>query len=128
MAQTINIYIGESDPAVTDFAVEDSISAIPSPEGMAVDDVMAADDSSAPVPEMFSGMDDDVGIDDAAPSPVSMADEVSDDFSAFDEAPVPADDPEMSAVSEVVPEPEDFEEDSKASTAGKKSAPRKTKS
>lgn len=128
MAQTINIYIGESNKASTDFALQESIAEEPSPEGFDQEDTMMLDDSNAPEPEMFddegkAGLDDDI-----APTPFLMDEIFSEEIGRDMTIPMPLDEPSASTSSENdAPEPEDFEEGQMVKASVKKSVTRKKK-
>lgn len=127
MAQTINIYIGESDKASTDFGVQESIAQVPSPEGIGLEDTLVFDDSNAPVPGMFAD-EDDVGFDDdVAPAPSLVDEFLSEEMGEDVTIPMPLDEPSASASLEDIPGPEDFEEGQMLKPSGKKSVARKSK-
>lgn len=127
MAQTINIYIGESDKASTDFGVQESIAQAPSPEGIGLEDTMVLDDSNAPAPGMFAD-EGDVGLDDdAAPAPSLVDELLSEEMGEDGTIPMPLDEPSASASLEDDPGPEDFEEGQMVKPSRKKSVARKSK-
>ncbi len=133
MAQTINIYIGESDKASTDFGVQESIAQVPSPEGIGLEDTLVFedtsvfDDSNAPAPGMFADEGDVSLDDDVAPAPSLVDEFLSEEMGEDGTIPMPLDEPSASASLEDVPGPEDFEEGQMLKPSGKKSVARKSK-